>query len=110
MPIRALYLVTARSASLLHIHDRVGGLEPGQETNFMMVDEAATPLLRRRTRGTSLAERLFALMILGDNRRSDGPIFWENVSGTGNPGAVDRHRPYMRDGSVSEGGDRGTAI
>ena len=76
----------------------------------MMVDEAVTPLLRRRTRGASLAERLFALMIVGDARRSDGPIFWENASGDRDPVAVDRHRPYMRDGSVSEGGDHRTAI
>jgi len=33
-----------------------------------VLDPAATPLLARRTAGASLAERLFALQILGDDR------------------------------------------
>ncbi len=65
---RALYLATAGSASLLHIADRVGGLEPGQEADFVVLDDAATPLLARRTQGVTLAERLFAMQILGDDR------------------------------------------
>ena len=67
-PFRALWLATAGSAALLHITDRVGSLEPGQEADFIVLDDAATPLLARRTSGASLAERLFALQILGDDR------------------------------------------
>lgn len=67
-PFRALYLATAGSAALLHIADRVGGLEPGQEADFAVLDDAATPLLARRTHGATLAERLFAMQILGDDR------------------------------------------
>lgn len=67
-PFRALYLATAGSAALLHIADRVGSLEPGQEADFVVLDHAATPLLARRTHGASLAERLFAFQILGDDR------------------------------------------
>jgi guanine deaminase len=67
-PFRALYLATAGSASLLHIADRVGGLAVGQEADFAVLDDAATPLLARRTRGANLADRLFALQILGDDR------------------------------------------
>ncbi len=67
-PFRALYLATAGSAGLLHIADRVGALEPGQEADFVVLDGAATPLLARRTAGASLADRLFALQILGDDR------------------------------------------
>lgn len=67
-PFRALYLATAGSAGLLHIADRVGALEPGQEADFAVLDCAATPLLARRTRAASLSERLFALQILGDDR------------------------------------------
>lgn len=67
-PFRALYLATAGSAALLHIADRVGGLQPGQEADFVTVDCAATPLLARRAQGASLAERLFALQILADER------------------------------------------
>jgi guanine deaminase len=67
-PFRALYLATAGSAALLHIGDRVGSLEPGQEADFVLLDSTSTPLLARRTRDTPLAERLFALQILGDDR------------------------------------------
>jgi guanine deaminase len=67
-PFRALYLATAGSAALLNIADRVGGLEPGQEADFVLLDRTATPLLARRTEGASLAERLFALQVLGDDR------------------------------------------
>ena len=67
-PFRALHLATAGSAALLHIQDRVGALEPGQEADFILLDDAATPLLQRRTRGATLAEKLFALQILGDDR------------------------------------------
>jgi guanine deaminase len=67
-PFRALYLATAGSAALLHIEDRVGALEVGQEADFIVLDCAATPLLSRRTAGADLATRLFALQILGDER------------------------------------------
>lgn len=67
-PFRALYLATAGSAALMHINDRVGSLLPGQEADFVVLDSGATPLLARRTAGASLAERLFALQILGDDR------------------------------------------
>ena len=67
-PFRALWLATAGSAALLRIGDRVGCLDPGQEADFVVLDPAATPLLARRTRGVSLADRLFALQIMGDDR------------------------------------------
>jgi guanine deaminase len=67
-PFRALWLATAGSAALLHIADRVGALEVGQEADFVVLDDAATPLIARRTAGAPLAERLFALQVLGDDR------------------------------------------
>lgn len=67
-PFRALWLATAGSAALLHIEDRVGSLEVGQEADFVVLDPQATPLLARRTQGADLAERLFALQVLGDDR------------------------------------------
>lgn len=67
-PLRALYFATAGSAALMHIADRVGSLELGQEADFVVLDEAATPLLARRTAGATLSERVFALQILGDDR------------------------------------------
>lgn len=67
-PFRALHLATAGGARLLGVEDRIGALEPGQEADFVLLDAAATPLLARRTAGASLHDRLFTLMILGDDR------------------------------------------
>jgi len=67
-PFRALHLATAGGARVMGIADRVGGLEPGQEADFVVLDAAATPLLARRTAGTDLFDRLFALQVLGDDR------------------------------------------
>ena len=67
-PFRALHLATAGGAAILNLGDRIGALRPGMEADFLVLDPAATPLLARRTAGQSLAERLFALQILGDDR------------------------------------------
>ncbi len=67
-PFRALHLATAGGARLLGLADRIGALEPGQEADFVVLDPAATPLLARRTAAKPLAETLFALQILGDDR------------------------------------------
>jgi guanine deaminase len=67
-PFRALWMATAGSAALLHIADRVGALGEGQEADFVVLDPAATPLLARRTRGAALADALFAMQVLGDDR------------------------------------------
>jgi len=67
-PFRALHLATAGGARVMGIADRVGGLLPGQEADFVLLDSAATPLLARRCAGASLHDRLFALQILGDDR------------------------------------------
>lgn len=67
-PFRALWLATGGSARLLHIEHAVGSLSVGQEADFVVLDDRATPLIARRTAGASLAERLFALQVLGDDR------------------------------------------
>ena len=46
-----------------------GNLQPGCEADFVVLHPEATPLLARRTRAAgSLAELLFALIVLGDDR------------------------------------------
>ncbi|MBX3484665.1 guanine deaminase [Phenylobacterium sp.] len=68
-PLHAFYLATLAGARALHIDDRVGNLAPGKEADFVVLDLAATPLLARRTRGArTLAETLFVLAILADDR------------------------------------------
>ena len=71
-PFRALHLATAGGARVMGIADRVGGLLPGQEADFVLLDERATPLLARRCAGASLHDRLFALQVLGDDRAVAG--------------------------------------
>lgn len=67
-PFRALYLATAGGARVLGLGDRIGGLQPGQEADFIVLDTNATPLLARRMAGASLHDRLFGLQVLGDDR------------------------------------------
>ena len=67
-PLRALHLATAGAARVMGLADRIGGLQPGQEADFVVLDPAATPLLARRCAGASIADRLFALQMLGDDR------------------------------------------
>ncbi len=67
-PFRALYLATAGGAKVLGLGDRIGGLQPGQEADFIVLDANATPLLARRMEGASLHDRLFGLQVLGDDR------------------------------------------
>ena len=71
-PFRALHLATAGSARIMGIADRVGGLLPGQEADFILLDEKSTPLLARRCASASLHDRLFALQVLGDDRAVAG--------------------------------------
>ncbi|MFT8418177.1 MAG: guanine deaminase [Acetobacter sp.] len=66
---QALWLATAGAARALHLQDRIGHIAPGMEADLCVMDPNATPLMAQRTaRSTSLAERLFTLMVLGDDR------------------------------------------
>ncbi|HEY3947697.1 guanine deaminase [Phenylobacterium sp.] len=68
-PIHAFYVATLAGAKALKIDHKVGNLAPGKEADFLVLDPAATPLLARRTAAAaSIAEVLFALSILGDDR------------------------------------------
>jgi guanine deaminase len=68
-PLQAFYLGTLAGARALHIDDKVGNLAPGKEADFLVLDLAATPLLARRTaKARTLAETLFVLAVLADDR------------------------------------------
>jgi guanine deaminase len=68
--LKGLYLATLGSAQALGIDQFVGNFTPGKEADFVVLDfEGATPLMQRRMEfSRSLEERLFGLMILGDDR------------------------------------------
>ena len=68
-PFKAFYLATLGGARALSLDDKIGNLAPGKEADFLVLDPAATPLLAHRLEGCEdLAEMLFALTILGDDR------------------------------------------
>jgi guanine deaminase len=68
-PFHAFYLATLAGARALGLGDRIGNLAPGKEADFLVLDPSATPLLARRIAAAeALADRLFALTILGDDR------------------------------------------
>jgi guanine deaminase len=68
-PFKALYLATLGGARALYLEDKIGNLQPGKEADFVVLDYHATPLISYRlSQATTLQERLFALMILGDDR------------------------------------------
>lgn len=67
--LRGFYLATLGGARALRLDERIGSFMPGREADFIVLDPRATPLLARRMRNaTTLEERLFAWMILGDER------------------------------------------
>jgi guanine deaminase len=63
------YRHTLGAARAMGLGDRIGNLTPGHEADFLVLDDRATPLLARRTgAANSLAEWLFAMIVLGDDR------------------------------------------
>ncbi|WP_367106025.1 guanine deaminase [uncultured Psychrobacter sp.] len=66
---QGLYQITLGNAQSLLLDDKIGSFMPNKEADFVVLDMAATPLLERRMAQTkTLEERLFVLMMLGDNR------------------------------------------
>jgi len=60
---------TAGAAQALGLEGVAGNLLPGCEADFVVLNPRATPLLARKTAGAdTLAELLFALIVLGDDR------------------------------------------
>jgi len=68
-PERLWWLHTQGAAEALGLDGVVGNLAVGCEADFIVLDPKATPLLARRTaQADTLAEFLFALTVLGDDR------------------------------------------
>ena len=68
-PEQLWWLHTAGGAQALGLAGVVGNLQAGCDADFVVLNPQATPLLARRTaRAESLAELLFALIVLGDDR------------------------------------------
>ena len=78
-PMQAFYLATLGGAASLYLDAKIGNFNAGKEADFVVLDPKATPHLARRIeRATTLAERLFAFMIMGDDRA----VFATHILGT----------------------------
>ena len=68
-PFKSLYLATLGGANALYLDDKIGNFECGKDADFVVLDYRATPLIAyRMQQAKTLAEKLFALTILGDDR------------------------------------------
>ncbi|MGB1236646.1 MAG: guanine deaminase [Pseudomonadales bacterium] len=68
-PFKSLYLATLGGARALRLEDKIGNFALGSEADFVVLDQGATPLLAQRMAGVKdIEERLFVLMMLGDDR------------------------------------------
>ena len=64
-----LYLATLGGARALDLQSHIGNFEAGKEADFVVLDYAATPLIERRMQACkTIDEKLFALLMLGDDR------------------------------------------
>ncbi len=64
---QGLYHATLGGARSLYLDDEIGNFSAGKYGDFVVLDLAATPLIERRIeKAQTLAERLFVLMMMGD--------------------------------------------
>ncbi|MEM7281788.1 MAG: guanine deaminase [Pseudomonadota bacterium] len=68
-PLQPWHWATLGAAKALNLEDSIGNFEPGKEADFVVIDPKATEVLSRRMASSeTLEEKLFALMVLGDDR------------------------------------------
>jgi guanine deaminase len=67
---QAFYQMTLGNARALELQDRVGSLAVGMEADIAVLDSSATPAMAHRMESVDgdLAEELFILMMMGDDR------------------------------------------
>lgn len=66
---QSLYLATLGGARSLDLEHKIGNFETGKEADFVIMDYQATALMKFKIgKCTTLEERLFSLLMLGDDR------------------------------------------
>jgi guanine deaminase len=64
-----MWLATAGSARSLHLHEKIGTLKPGIEADLAILDLASTPPIAQRAEAAKdVWERVFATIMMGDDR------------------------------------------
>jgi len=67
--LRAFYWITRGNAAVLGMADKIGTLDAGTEADIVVLNPRATPAMDlRMDRVQTLAEELFALQMMGDDR------------------------------------------
>jgi len=75
---------TAGAARALGLGGVVGNLQPGCEADFVVLNPSAMPLLARKTeQARNLAELLFALIVIGDDRVVEQTVISQAKYGPG---------------------------
>ncbi|RFB80907.1 guanine deaminase [Methylovirgula sp. 4M-Z18] len=66
----AFHMMTRGNALTLGLGDKIGTLEPGREADIVVLDARATPAMQHRMESVhgDIAEELFILMMMGDDR------------------------------------------
>ncbi|WP_426122252.1 guanine deaminase [Pararhizobium sp. PWRC1-1] len=68
-PLESYYFMTLGNAEALSLADRIGTLDPGTDADFIVLNMAATPAMALKAEVvTSLADELFLLQTMGDDR------------------------------------------
>ena len=68
-PLHAFHWITRGNAVALGMEDRIGTLAPGSDADIVVLDARATDAMAlRMERAETLAEELFVLQIMGDDR------------------------------------------
>lgn len=83
---KALFLATLGGAKALSLDDRIGNFDPGKEADFIVLNLRATPLMACRNQAptatslAALAEQVFAMIILGDDRAISATYILGNLA------------------------------
>jgi guanine deaminase len=68
-PLETAYFMTLGNAEALSLADRIGTLDPGTDADFIVLNMASTPAMALKAEVvTSLADELFLLQTMGDDR------------------------------------------
>ena len=68
-PLASFYMATRGNAEALGLADTIGSIAPGRAADLIVLDAGATPTMRmRHATMTTLAEELFLLQTMGDDR------------------------------------------